>query len=36
MSDYEKYRVWLSFGQIIATLVSPLVIIKLTRKDKGN
>lgn len=34
MNKYEEYRVWLAVGQIVATLLSPFVIIKLTRGDK--
>ena len=38
MTEYEKYRVFLGFAQIIATLGAPFMIIyvnnKLNKKDK--
>jgi hypothetical protein len=34
MSDYERYRVILAIGQVVATLISPLIVIKLMKKDQ--
>jgi hypothetical protein len=32
MNEYETWRVWLAAGQIVATLLTPLLIIRITKE----
>ncbi len=32
MNEYEKYRVWLAGAQVVATLVSPCIMLYFVNK----